>query len=653
MNLIKKTKLAKTELHIFTLLEETNREFTAAWESCQDPSKKSHGFQNCVQQYKKIMELITHNRKSNNISDLLESYYLEAWLSYVQSQLNDLPQDPFNEDVVLSNDEMITKLTQSLNDLNQQVNILNLHNKKNIDKALRKDYRDLFDRISQCFSSWDQTISQRKAAYYYNVAEKLITESKRLSVNYHDYDLKKNLLSTSILCLENAKGFYLDYGQQQYANETSHYRRNIEKKLKQLDEEQARLKAPPKPTLKRKNLIISDEKKPISKKPKSKMASHQVHKKKRTNLTNNEKMNIPSVILLKSKQEEEILQKEKEILQKEAEFNKMLKQTVINEDPFRFYGQLFLSLSQTLVVYSKESSNHFLLTQLSWLTIAKQLMNLIPNKNQTDNAFLKRISSHKKELSCKHKKTLVTISSQKRDVAYPIYGLNDLQPANLQNLLIKEIFDYYYGLEAFMLTSAATQFLDSITSVLNPYSFVNTLNYVMQPMHEQSVNLIFAKILRELIKFHVCDENANWRNDIFSTTAQINLNKEYLRILSISERFVEGSSKENQALSYKIQQLKRHLLQQIPQQASEQNLIFFHNNVSSSFFQQDKQIEPLSIKLLNNILQEHFQHLLQYKISGIKPETIYKHLSGFIKTHCKDQIELNYSRTSQLQTIHF
>lgn len=253
-------------------------------------------------------------------------------------------------------------------------------------------------------------------------------------------------------------------------------------------------------------------------------------------------------------------------------------------------------------------------------------------------------------------RSLAIISSQKRGEAYPIYGSDDLKPENLQNLLIKEIFDYYYGLEAFMLTSAATQFLDLILLVINPYSFLNILEdvkYIIQAIHKQHENLIYAKLLRELIKFHICDENANWRNTIFSSANQASLNREYLKILSISERFADGSSKENQALSYKTQQLKNHLLQQTPQQIPEQGIVLSYNNISNSFFQPVKQIESLSIKLLNNILQEHFQCLLQYKISSVHPKTIYKHLLGFIETHCKEQIEMNHSRTLQLQAMHF
>lgn len=123
-------KTAKIELHLFTLLEKANREFTTAWKNCQNPNEEQNNFQDCAQNYERIIELINHNRKRNNISDLLESYYLEAWFGKIQSDFNNLPQNPSNEDVVLSNDEKIAELTESLTRVNSKAKKLNLHGKK-------------------------------------------------------------------------------------------------------------------------------------------------------------------------------------------------------------------------------------------------------------------------------------------------------------------------------------------------------------------------------------------------------------------------------------------------------------------------------------------------------------------------------------------
>lgn len=166
---------------------------------------------------------------------MLESYYLEAWLGEIQSRLNDLTQNPSNEDVLLSNDEKIEELTKSLNQLNLKAIALNLPAQKNRDKALLKDYQDLFDEISGYFFTWDKTIYERKAVYYYNLAENLINEARELSKDHVDFYLKKELLSTSIACLDAAHNFCNQYWQHQYANETLQYQKKIEAKLKQLE----------------------------------------------------------------------------------------------------------------------------------------------------------------------------------------------------------------------------------------------------------------------------------------------------------------------------------------------------------------------------------------------------------------------------------
>src|ERR1700685_3398658 len=113
-----KIKLAKIELHLFTFLEKTNKKFTSNWENCQDLNKKQSNFQDCAQSYETIMELIEHNRERKNVSDLLEFYYLEAWLGKIQSQFNHLPQHPANEDAVMRNNKKIEELTKSLTSLN-------------------------------------------------------------------------------------------------------------------------------------------------------------------------------------------------------------------------------------------------------------------------------------------------------------------------------------------------------------------------------------------------------------------------------------------------------------------------------------------------------------------------------------------------------
>jgi hypothetical protein len=78
---------------------------------------------------------------------------------------------------------------------------------------------------------------------------------------------------------------------------------------------------------------------------------------------------ITTSVLLATKSEEEMLERRLE------QYKEILNQVSI-DNPYRFYSQLFFDLSTQLKPHSKESSNHTLLTQLSWLRISKQLIRL-------------------------------------------------------------------------------------------------------------------------------------------------------------------------------------------------------------------------------------------------------------------------------------
>src|SRR5436190_797766 len=666
-----KLKLAKLELSVFLLLEKTNKEFTHKWEKRQNPDNEL-SFQDCIQNYQTVRELIEHNRKKNTTSLLLESYYLEAWLGEIQSHLNDLPQNTSNEDIVSSNDENIKKLTRSFYRHYYKAKALNLQGQKNKNKALLKDYHDLFKKISENFSSWDNTIYERKAAYYYNLAENLINEAHELSEDVLDFDLKKTLLSTSITCLETAHNFYEQYGQHQYANETLQYQKKIEDQLKQLkkfhqsaSKTKKTTKSIPKTSIdskiklqkslepkqdgqpdpsssslsrKRMHWKNSDEERPVRKQLRKTFPDKPIIKKSTEKEKSFETPLYPSPSTLNN--EEALIQ------HREEEFKQVLNQISI-DDPFRFYAQLFYKLNQQLHIYSKESSNHTLLTQLSWLTLSQQLMDLIPHKNQQDSEDLLKINDIRIKFLDKHKKNLNVISQQKRNEAYSTYELSDLRSRNLQILLIDEVFDYYYGLEAFKQTSAALSFLDLTSQVIKNYRFkpFEEIKNTIQSVHKLNESLFYAKLLRELIKFHVCQENANWHKSTFSSENKANLNKEYLKILTIAENFAEQSNRVRQDLRRKIQLLKTHLLQQF-----EPNSMPTTHSMSS-FFQPIQR--SYSIEELIKILQEHFQCLLKYKAPGIHSQDIYKHLVRFIHTHCKEQVEMNNSWTSQLSNIPF
>ncbi len=637
-----KSKLAKIELHIFILLEKTNKEFSKEWQKCQNPDNEPN-FKDCIQNYQTIKELIEYNRNKNTISNLLESYYLEAWLGEIQSQLNDITQYPCNKDVLLSNDEKIKELTKSLNRLSLKALALDLPAQKNIDKALLKDYQDLFDKISEYFFSWNKTIYERKAAYYYNLAENLINEANEaheLSEDDLDFDLKKDLLSASITYLEAAYNFYNQYEQHQYANETLQYQKKIEAQLKQLEKlpkSASKTKKPIKHLESRKQ----DEQPSSISSPRKRIHSLDSEDTEQPVPHKQLKNPIDKPIIKKSIENEEMF-----VQRREEEFKQLINQ-ISFDDPFRFYGQLFFNLNQKLHIYSKESSNHTLLTQLSWLTLSQQLINLIGNKNQKDSQDFSKINHIRETLSEKHKKNLNVISQQKRNEAYPTYELSDLRSRNLETLLINEVFDYYYGLEAFKQTSAALSFLDLTLRAIKNYSFnpLEEIKKAIQSVHTPNKSLFYAKLLRELIKFHVCQENADWQKSTFSSENKLNLNKEYLRILTIAENLIEQSNREGQDLRNKIKLLKNHLLQQFQPNSMPTD------PSCSSFFQPVQQSS--SDEVLINILQEHIQRLLKYIRPGIDSEDIYKHLVRFIVTHCKEQRQINQTWTSQLSTIHF
>lgn len=653
-----KLQSAKLELNVFLLLEKTNKEFSDKWKNYPQKTNEQ-SFQDCIQNYQTIRELIEYNRKKNVSSNLLESYYLEAWLGEIQSQLNSLPQNPHNEDIVLSNDEKIEELTKSLLSLKTNAETLNLHGQKKIDKALLKDFQDLFDKISEYSSYWDKTIYERKAAYYYNVAENLIKESDELSTNDQDFDLKKNLLSTSIDCIKAARNFYELYEQYQYANETLQYQKQIEKQFKQLIESpKSVLKISPtkpltetstysKEKLSKNSLESHNRDEPTSAPTFS--AKKRVHWKNSYNSEEPPQKQFKKPII-KSPNEEKIFEtscssssinQEELITRREQEFKDALNK-ISSDNPFRIYGQLFFKLSKKLSIYSKESSNHTLLTQLSWLTLSQQLLDLIGNKNQQDYENSNEIKAIKEKLLEKNKKNLNVISQQKRNEAYPTYTLSNLQSLKLQTLLLDEVFDYYYGLEAFKQTSAAKSFLDSTSEVIknNNFNPLEEIKKAIQSAHKLNESLFYAKLLRELIKFHVCPKNANWQKTTFSSDSRLNLNKEYVKILTIAENFTEQSNNESQDLKNKIKLLKNHLLQQFQPNSIPTGLSH------SSFFKSVQQTS--SIELLINLLQEHFQCLLKYKNPGIHSDDIYKHLVKFIHTHCLEQIQLNHAWTSKL-----
>ncbi len=248
------------------------------------------------------MKLIKYNRKRNNTNDALESYYLEAWLGKIQSDLNDLPQYLSEKIDLINNNNKIKKLKNSLTDINKKAKILNLHNKKGIPNSLKEDFQDLLKRINKYAASWDRNINERKAIYYY-YAESIIDETNSLS----DNDLKIEHYKDAIDYLNQSVPFYKNAKNFKHADETLKYQKKVTEDLKKLEKLSTFLKikktssrteklqnnfskdpesslpcttkhqtgsssndtraAPVLPPKKRKNWVISNAEEPTSKKP--------------------------------------------------------------------------------------------------------------------------------------------------------------------------------------------------------------------------------------------------------------------------------------------------------------------------------------------------------------------------------------------------
>ncbi len=328
---------------------------------------------------------------------------------------------------------------------------------------------------------------------------------------------------------------------------------------------------------------------------------------------------------------------EKMLQRRKQQYEQMLNQ-VSSDNPYRFYSRLFFDLSTQLKHYSKKSSNHTLLTKLSWLTIAKQLIQLSPDKNEINTQYLENILNTINILSATQRKALTVISTQKRAEAYPTYEESDLHSENLPQFFINEIADYYYGLDVLDLSSAAKHFLDLIPKVINVNSVdMTSIETSIQSAHKPIENLFYAQLLRELVKFHICDENAAWYKNSFLPGSKKQLVNEYLRILTISNYFAELSDQAGRELKNKIERLANHLKQKfnLKQESTITDLRYSTN----TFFPVPQPTEPLpaSTDLLIKTLREHIQCLIKHRANSITTQIIHHHLLVFIQTYCEQE----------------
>lgn len=669
--------LKKIESHLSSLLDKANAKFSLTLsESTPDPNIVGKTFQDCAQGYERIMNLIEPHQKNNTCSDLLKFYYLKAWLYNIQSRFNALPQNPpdENSDIVLSNEDKIKKLSKSLQKLVSRVENINLFHKKKIPSPLKEDCNTLKEEIKNYFNSWDENVAHRKAVYTFNTAESLAERARKQTISKNSdgkLALKKINLEMALACLELSKIYYKKAKRTEDAKSISPYKIKINKELSRLKKlsppisPRSEISAKPK-----KSLTINHVSKP-SNSPDPVAQKNQIEPYNDNTAANLHSNCLP---LKKRKLDSNYLDArepagkkayispaeinitidpslnaaEKILAQKINQYEKILTAASIDwPDRFKFYGQLFFMLSQQLQLSSsiKEALQHILLSKLSWLTLANELMHLTSNKNALDNTVIKKIATEITHLSTSHQNALDIIRSQKRAEAYPTFTTLELKTKDLKKILIKEITDYYHGLAAFNKYEEAESFLNLIANVIKPKPGI-TIEARLRSVAEPTDNLFFATLLRELIKFHICDENEAWRKKTFLTENSVNLNNEYWKILIITKYFAKRVGDKSQDLNKKILQLEKHLLENF---SPEKNLTLSDNTIpSSAFFQLAKQIEPVGIELCINTLQVHYQHLIEYKAPSIPPENIYNHLLQFIRTHCpQKQDKINCSRVSQ------
>lgn len=686
-------KIKKIESNLRDLLRKANEKLNLAYsEKTSNPDMDTTLFQNCVPNYKNIMNLIEFHQKNNTSSDFLTYYYLSACFAHIKSSFNGLPENPSseNKDIVLSNEAEIEKLSESLDSLKHKISDINIFNTKNRDRSLKNNFKELREEINYYSDKWKESVAYRKAVYFYNTGISLL-EDETSEKDFPDLlnQLKENRLSNSIVCFNLAKYHYKAANSTKDAISILPYISAAKEKLNQL-------KTALPHTLKRKNSWeMRDKQGPVSKKlripfvkkvrfnvsskPEEETAvqniekiaintssklnafSNQVEQKNQPEEPYHHKaadlpffvppkkrknwLEIPDREELASKKylissklttTNTLLADEEEMVQhRKQQYEKMLNQVSI-DNPYRFYSRLFFDLSTQLKPCSKESSNHTLLTKLSWLTIAKQLLHLSSHESEIDNRYLENIENSIRSLSAIHRKTLAVVKAQKRAEAYPTYEDSDLHSENLLLFFIKEITDYYYGLDVLVFNSAAKHFLDLIPGVINENSVnMHRIETIVQSAYKPIENIFYAKLLRELVKFYTCDENATWNKNTFLPESKKALVNEYLRILTISNYFAELSGAAGQDLKNKIAQLADYIKQEF--NLKQESTITDLKYPISAFFRVSQQTEPLPADFLMRTLREHLQYLIKHRADSISEPTIRQHLLLFIQTYCEQE----------------
>lgn len=607
---MKKTKpiTITTKINIFHLLEKTNKKFTQKLKQDQD-SNKQNSYQDCAQGYQKILELIDNQGEN---SDLFKKYLLEAQFGKIQCNVNDLPQNPSNEAILKSNDKKIDMLTKSLTDLNAQVDALTLHEKA-LSPSLSQDYDDLLNKIEKYSNAWSATISQRKAVYYYNFAETLIEKATSKNSNESEINCAINYFFLSGTLYEAA-------GMTEDADKTITRQNEVEEQLKQLKESRKKISTN-KPEV---SPALANSSKETGN-------LYSISLKNQTALSNNNTLTAVSTLPPKKRKNWEIFNAEEPVSKKPFtdEINKKQPKETKSEAT-NFVSSTLIDKIKNKIQESEKYQKKLIFTG----EIGKNPNHrtVKPWRGTSVNSLRKKYASnaggslsHNKKKSWRS--TTINISPEKLNALHHqvMARYASVNPPKKYTSNIKESLSHekksWNGT-----TTKTIKHSDSFS-----FSFEDTLKEIentIQSAYKPNENLFYAKLFRELVKFHTYPKNRSWQENTFSPQEEISLNKECLRLLTISERLAEESSNGQQELKDKIQKLKKHLLQSSP----KQSLTLAKHHPVSSFFQSPKQqIEPLST------LREHIQCLVKCRIAYTKPEIIYKPLLKFIKTYCTEQ----------------
>ncbi len=449
----------------------------------------------------------------------------------------------------------------------------------------------MITRIENYVDSWEITVKERQAIYYYNYALYVKEQA-----NVH------SAIKYLQLSLKNYK----------FMPESEQDQTIIKQLIKEIQQKESKLSQHPSNsnTQKRKVFPADTHLEPASKK----------HKSEPT-------IKIDYSVSYAHEEQATQIWAEK--------IKRSLNEISIDNNVYLRYAKLFFIIASQLTRHTKESDNHYLLTKLSWLSIAENLTALSPVKN---SQLSEEITQQICRLTQQHHRILNQISTQKRATAYPTYPESYLATQNLCDLLSNEILDYHYGLEAFQLHKQGTHLLSAIHELVEKESnglsaIANTMQQTkssIQSIDQNAKNLFSAKLLRELFKFYTCQENQEWleANSHFKGNETLFYN-EYNKLLTAALEFAKKTGPEGKELITKLHhsieylsQIQAKALRPLP---------------CSSFFQTHTTPD------LETLLEKHLKFIVEFRKFSITPEVPCKSFLKFIQQQCREQVEAQKS----------